>query len=147
VKLLRICEAGRIPITIYDKEDQILTEDETSELLVVLKSGSVAVSREGSELTKISAPGSVFGEISILVGGAHMATVTAAEECECYVIENGEDWVKHFPNLLPDLAFLLASRLKALTFYVSEVERGLNEREEKLKILNHALGGPLEAVE
>ena len=71
-----------------------------------------------------------------------MATVTAAEECECYVIENGEEWVRHCPNLLPDLAFLLASRLKALTFYVTEVERGLHEREEKLKILNHALAGP-----
>ena len=65
-KLLRICEAGRIPLTVYNKGDQILTESEISEVLVVLRSGSVVVSREGSELTTVSAPGSVFGEISPL---------------------------------------------------------------------------------
>lgn len=102
-----------------------MTEGEDSEVLVVLKSGRVSVSREGSELTVISNPRAVFGEISILVGGAHMATVTATEESDFYVIENGEQWVRHCPNLLPNLAFLLASRLKAMTFYVTEVERGL----------------------
>ena len=138
--LLRICEAGGVPVKVFARGAQVLTEDEESEVLMVLKSGSVQVSREESELSVISTPGAVFGEISILVGGAHMATVTATEESEFYVIENGDQWVKHCPNLLPNLAFLLASRLKAMTFYVTEVERGLHERDEKLKILNHALG-------
>jgi len=123
--LLKICEAGRAPVKAFAKGAQALTEGEDSEVLVVLKSGRVSVSREGSELTVISNPRAVFGEISILVGGAHMATVTATEESDFYVIENGEQWVRHCPNLLPNLAFLLASRLKAMTFYVTEVERGL----------------------
>ncbi len=139
-KLLKICEAGWIPVKAFAKGEAVLKEGDASEVLLVLKSGSVSVSREGTELSVISEPGSVFGEISILVGGAHMATVTAAEDSEFYMLENGEQWVEHCPNLLPNLAFLLASRLKALTFYVSEIERGLVERDEKIKLLNHALG-------
>ncbi|MEM9016075.1 MAG: Crp/Fnr family transcriptional regulator [Verrucomicrobiota bacterium] len=139
-KLIELCEAGHVPVRKFRVGEKILAEGTESEVLVVLKTGSVSVSREGIEVSSISEPGSVFGEISILIGGAHMATVTATEESEFYVIENGEQWVLHCPNFLPNLAFLLASRLKALTFYVSEVERGIGERDQKIRLLHHAIG-------
>jgi len=46
-----------------------------------------AVIKEGVEITKVAEPGAVFGELSVLLDGAHTADVVALEDSQLYVAD------------------------------------------------------------
>jgi CRP-like cAMP-binding protein len=83
--------------------------------LYVLRSGKVDVFRDGSHITTIATPGSVIGEMGVLLGVPHTATVKAVTEAEFFVIDNALDVLAAKPELLLQIARLLARRVDATT--------------------------------
>jgi CRP/FNR family transcriptional regulator, cyclic AMP receptor protein len=81
--------------------------------LFVLESGRLAVEREGVSLATVSYPGAVVGEMSLLLGTPHSATVRAETQSHVRVLANAAAALDTDPALARQLATLLAARLDA----------------------------------
>jgi len=103
----------------------ILEQDENSGVLLVLVEGSVEVVKDGVPVAKASQPGAVFGELSVLLGVNHTATVRAVQPCIFHVIENPRAYLEATPRVSLHVCELLAARLDALNRYLVDVRQQL----------------------
>src|SRR5262249_48924511 len=55
-----------LPLTTYQAGETVLSATSTTGRLLILKQGAVAVVKEGVEIARVTEPGSVFGELSVL---------------------------------------------------------------------------------
>ena len=83
--------------------------------LFVLRSGTLEIVRDGALIRTIEQPGSVFGEMSVLLDQPHSATVRAVTEVEVFVIANALGVMESRPLWTLHLARMLAQRLEATT--------------------------------
>jgi CRP/FNR family cyclic AMP-dependent transcriptional regulator len=83
--------------------------------LFVLKSGELEIVRDGSLIRTISQPGSVVGEMSVLLDIPHSATVKAVTLVEAYAIGNALAFLEVRPTWTLQLARMLAQRLHDTT--------------------------------
>jgi len=83
--------------------------------LYVLKSGQLEVSRDGKHVSTIRTPGSVVGEMSVLLDVPQTATVQAISEVEYFVVDNAIEVLRTHPDWLLQIARLLAQRVNATT--------------------------------
>ena len=83
--------------------------------LFVLRSGEVEVVRGGIVVTTIRQPGTIFGEMSVLLDAPHSATVRAVVPVEVIVIQDALRVLVERPPLLMQIAKLLAKRASNTT--------------------------------
>lgn len=91
--------------------------------LLVLIEGEVEILRENVRVAKASEPGVVFGEMSVLLGSPHTATVRALKPSRFAVIENPREFLAGSADASLHVATLLAHRLDALTKYLVDVKQ------------------------
>ena len=101
----------------------LLAEGDTSGRLYVLADGVVEVLRGDTQVAVIKGAGSIFGEMSVLLGRPHTATVRAASPVSAYVFEDAESFLKSRPEIAFFLGRLLAERLNAATTYLVDIKR------------------------
>jgi CRP-like cAMP-binding protein len=101
----------------------LLSEGDTSGRLYVLAEGAVEVLRGDTQVAVIKGAGSIFGEMSVLLGRPHTATVRAASPVSAYVFEDAESFLKSHPEIAFFLGRLLAERLNAATTYLVDIKR------------------------
>lgn len=94
--------------------------------LYVLKEGELEVLRDGTHITTIKTPGSVIGEMSVLLGAPQTATVRAITAVDFFVIDNAIEVLRSHPDWLLQIARLLAQRVKDTT---AQLARGRGEDE------------------
>lgn len=92
--------------------------------LYVLRDGQLDVIRDGTLVTTLSTPGSVIGEMSVLLGVPQSATVRAVTEVDFFVIDNALEVLRSHPDWLLQIARLLAQRVNATTALLTEKEAG-----------------------
>ena len=63
------------PIASYQAGETVVAAGSTTGRLLILRKGMVAVLKEGVEIAKVTEPGAVFGELSVLLDQPHMADV------------------------------------------------------------------------
>jgi CRP-like cAMP-binding protein len=117
----------------------LLTEGETSGLLFVLVEGAVEVMKGDFRITTVADPGAIFGEISLLLGTPHMATVRALQDCRVHAIAGGADFLKANPEIAFELSALLAQRLNGLTTYLVDLKRQYEHHEDHLGLVDDVL--------
>ena len=83
--------------------------------LYVLRDGELEVLRDGRHITTIKTPGSVIGEMSVLLDAPQTATVRAVTAVDYFVIDNAIDVLRTHPEWLLQIARLLAQRVKNTT--------------------------------
>lgn len=83
--------------------------------MFVLRSGELEVVRDRVVVTTIRQPGTIFGEMSVLLDAPHSATVRANTPVEVYVIPDAVAALEARPHLLLQIARLLAKRLANTT--------------------------------
>jgi CRP-like cAMP-binding protein len=91
--------------------------------LFVLIHGEVEVLRDNVRVAKISEPGAVFGETSVLSGKSHTATVRALKPSSFTLIENPRQFLESSAEASLYVAGLLAARLNALNQYLADVNQ------------------------
>ncbi|MAS92034.1 MAG: hypothetical protein CMO55_02465 [Verrucomicrobiales bacterium] len=138
--ILALCQSFEVPVKSFAAGDTVFQEGEVEDILMVLIDGKVEVEREGVTISTLTGPGSVFGEVSILVGGAHTATVKAVEESRFYEIQDGTDFLKANPELGLQLAYVLAARLKAITASLAQIEHESEDRQEEADLMAELVG-------
>jgi CRP-like cAMP-binding protein len=101
----------------------LLSEGDTSGRLFVLAEGCVEVLRGDTQVAVVAEPGSIFGEMSVLLKRPHTATVRAASPVKVFAFENAESFLKSHPEIAYLLSRLLAERLNAATTYLVDLKR------------------------
>ena len=66
-----------LPLAIYQAGETVIADGSRTGRLLILRKGTVAIIKEGTEIAKVAEPGAVFGELSVLLDQPHAADVRA----------------------------------------------------------------------
>ena len=115
--------------------ETVLTSGSRTGRLLVLRSGSVEVVKDGAQIAKVSTPGAVFGELATLLDQAHTASVRTLEKSDFYVA-NAATLLAHDSAVLLYIAVMLAQRLHGANQALVELKRQLRAGEPSSVISN-----------
>ena len=90
--------------------------------LFVLRAGEVEIERDGAFIDTVRQPGSVFGEMSLLLDAPHSATVRTTTDVEVFVVENALGVLEANPGWTLQIARLLARRVLNTTRRLAELQ-------------------------
>ena len=76
-----------LPVSRYEPGEMVIAAGATTGKLLLLRQGVVEVVRDGTQIARISEPGSIFGELAILLDKPHTADVRAVERSEFHVAD------------------------------------------------------------
>ncbi len=109
----------------WQSGETIFNEGDVSQDLYVLVSGVVGVYKGQQKVAAIDQPGSVFGEMSFLLGQSRSASLKCQDAVEalCIPRERIGELLSHYPKAAEEIARLLARRLDSAT----QVVHGLKE--------------------
>ncbi len=110
------------PIRELAAGELILKQDDPCDALHVLLEGEVEVLRDDVRVAKTSEAGSVFGEMSLLLGGPCTASVRTLSASRFATIENPRAFLASSPAASLHVAELLAHRIDALNRYLVDVK-------------------------
>ena len=135
--ILEFCDG--LPEEGFDAGDILLTEGETSGKLFILIDGQVEILKGDYIVNVVSEPGAIFGEISVLLGMPHMATVRATEKTRLYCAEANEGFLQDRSEITYHLSKMLAQRLHGVTSYLVDLKRQFEDRDNHLEMVDEVL--------
>jgi CRP/FNR family transcriptional regulator, cyclic AMP receptor protein len=113
-----------LPLASYGAGETVFTEGTRTGRLLILKKGTVAIIKGGTEIAKVAEPGAVFGELSALLDQPHTADVRTLETSEFLVADAATLLVKD-PIALLYVTTLLARRLDSANRALIELKNQL----------------------
>jgi len=100
-----------LPVATRRAGETVLSAGLKTELLLILKKGSVAIVKDSIEIAIVDQPGAVLGELSALLDQPHTAEVRALEDSQFYVAD--AILLEKDPSALLYVARIMAGRLLA----------------------------------
>jgi CRP/FNR family transcriptional regulator, cyclic AMP receptor protein len=122
-----------LPVEKHSAREAVLSAGSKTGKLLFLRSGAVEVVKDGVQIARVSAPGSVFGEQAILLDQPHTADVRTLEQSEFYVADAPAMFAGD-PTVALYVATILARRLDAANRSLIEVKRQLQADEPRTVI-------------
>jgi CRP/FNR family transcriptional regulator, cyclic AMP receptor protein len=117
----------------------VMNEGERTGRLYVLADGAMEVFRGDVTIAFVDEPGSVFGEMSLLLDIPHTASVRAATPAKVRIIDDALDYLPEHPELLLPIAKLLALRVQNSTTYLVDLKRQFQDRKDHFAIVDEVL--------
>ena len=130
-----------LPVTQYSAGEDVLTAGSRTGRLLVLKSGAVEVVKDGVQIAKVSTPGAMFGEMSVLLDQPHSADIRALEQSEFHIAD-ASTLLANDATMALCVAAILARRLDSANQALIEVRRQLQTGDPR-----SAIGRAVEKVE
>lgn len=104
----------------YNKGDVICREGDTGQYIYILQNGKLGIYKDDKLLSEYSKPGTILGEMSIILGDKRSASIKAFEKSTVSVIRlSVVDMVRNFPSFTVKILTVLAERLKDTTVELS----------------------------
>jgi CRP/FNR family cyclic AMP-dependent transcriptional regulator len=134
---------ARQPKRYFNAGEIIIAEGSTTGMLFFLIDGEVEVYKDDVQIAATSEPGSVFGEMSALLGASHRASVRSVVPSTFYVVDDGRRFLEMHPAVSMHVSEILARRLDALNRYLVDVKQQfeghdhLSMVDEVLEVLMH----------
>jgi CRP/FNR family transcriptional regulator, cyclic AMP receptor protein len=119
--ILELCQG--LPTQTFAPGTILLTEGTPAGALCILVGGQVEILKGDFQVNTVSDPGAFFGEMSILLGTAHTATVRTLSECRVHLIEDGDAFLRSNKEVAYDFLKVLAQRLQGVTTYLADLNR------------------------
>jgi len=129
--LLALCQ--NLPETTYEAERSVIVQGDSDPKLVILKSGRVEILRDALRVATAEVPGSIFGEISVILRTPHSATVKTMTPCVCYVISDPDTFLWQNAELNFELMRVLAQRLVAVNEHLVEISRRSEAQDDAIE--------------
>lgn len=123
--------AAALPATVLTPGAVLVAEGDRSGKLYILKSGELEVLRDGSVVAGFGEPGTVVGEISVLLGQPHSATVRARRGAEVHVVDDPAAFMDAHPPVAREIARALALRLQKTTALLVGMRQQAKAREDR----------------
>jgi CRP/FNR family transcriptional regulator, cyclic AMP receptor protein len=101
----------------------LIREGEIHGRLFVLLDGALEISREGTLITVVDAPGAIFGEMSALLGSAATATVRTVRDTRLRHSDDPQGFLDGHPQVARAVATTLARRLDTINGYLVDLRR------------------------
>ncbi|WP_363349344.1 Crp/Fnr family transcriptional regulator [Methylocystis echinoides] len=114
---------GGVPLRALGDKETLLSEGDRTGHLYALAEGRLEVLRGETQVALLEEPGSLIGEMAVLLDSPHTATVRALGEAKVYVAKDGADFLSGRPELAWLVSRLLARRLNAATTYLVDIKR------------------------
>jgi CRP-like cAMP-binding protein len=99
-----------LPLVTYEAGETVIADGSRTGRLLILKNGTVAIVKEGTEIAKVAERGAVFGELSVLLDQPHAADVRALETSQFHLAD-ANTLLMQSPIALLYVATMLAHRL------------------------------------
>jgi CRP/FNR family cyclic AMP-dependent transcriptional regulator len=125
-------------ITVPDATE-LITEGVVPGRLLILVAGAVSVSRDGTRFSMVDEPGTVFGEMSVLLDVAATATVHSMGEARFRVADAPAEFLRSKPEVSLAVAELLARRVDYLLRYLTDVKAQYADRADHLGVVDVVL--------
>jgi CRP/FNR family cyclic AMP-dependent transcriptional regulator len=130
------------------KPGQVLISEGGQEgKLFVLVDGQVEVLRKDTQVSYIDEPGSIFGEMAVLLDMPSSATVKALSTVKAYAIEDALSFLGGQPEIALYVATLLARRLYYTTSYLVDLQQQAEGKREDLDLVDKILAQLVEPDE
>jgi CRP/FNR family cyclic AMP-dependent transcriptional regulator len=113
---------GKLPLVTIDAGEYLLHQGSSTAQLFFLSTGRVRVIKDGQEITTVNDKGAVFGDMSVLLGIPHSASVLCVETSTFHVIDNPAAFLQSHPELLWHMARILGMRLFNLNQYLVDLK-------------------------
>src|SRR5262249_15824078 len=111
-----------LPTRRFEAGDVLLEEGSPAGVLFVLAGGAVGMVKGDVQITTVTEPGSFFGEMSVLLGMPHTATVRALEPSVFHVVDDALGFLHAHPECAFEVARLLARRLHFVNSYLVDLK-------------------------
>ncbi len=115
--------AADLPEVRYPAGAVLIRQGENHGKLFVLLDGALEISRSGTCITVVDAPGAIFGEMSALLGSAATATVRAVRESRLRCSDDPQHFLDGHPLVARAIATTLARRLDTINGYLVDLRR------------------------
>jgi len=135
--VLAYCDG--FPLDRFAAGDVLIAEGPASDRMFILAVGEVEILRGETQVADTSIPGSIFGEISALLGGAHTATVRAVTPTTAFRIENARALLQSHKELSFHVSTILARRLTDATVYLADLKRQFADRSDHFGMVDEVL--------
>ena len=125
--------------------EALITEGDAGGELYVLESGRLTVERDDVRIATILDPGALIGEMSVLLGVDHSATVRADTQATVRVIEDAVNFLERTPLMALHVATLACERLDRTSALVVQLRKEADEKADDQGVLGRifsALSGP-----
>lgn len=122
---------------------RLLEAGDRQNAIYVLESGSLHVMIGGQNLSAIVVPGSVVGEISMLLDVPVTADVVAAEPTVVRVVDDAERLFREMPDFARFLAMTLARRVHRVSGFLSDLQAQFAEHPGTLGLVPDVIEGLL----
>lgn len=136
-KLLERCSG--LPIRELQAGEVLISEGVPVDAMFIVAGGTFEVARQGSVVATITEPGSVLGEISVLLDTVPGATVTATSPATVGVVEEPLAFMTSDSESLLDISRMLAVRLNRLVAYIADVKSQYGDTGTHLGMLDEVL--------
>ena len=99
-----------LPVATYEAGQTVFAAGSRTGRLLILKKGAVVIVKEDVEIAKVTEPGAVFGELSVLLDQPHTAHVRALETSQ-FLVADATTFLAQDPIAALYVATVLARRL------------------------------------
>lgn len=136
--ILESCQ-GRLPERSFGAGEIVIAEGTRVGSLFVLIDGAVEILKGEYSINVIAEPGSVFGEISVLLDTTHTATVKTTMPSRFYVVEDSLEFLRSTPDVALGVARMLAKRLYAMTTYLVDQKQQFEQHSDHFGMVDEVL--------
>lgn len=120
--------------------DVLITQGDRGGDLYVLESGRLIVERDGVDIAAIESPDSLIGEMAVLLGKAHTATVRADRDSRVRIIRDARMMLEKQTGLAVQVATILCARLDATSALVTELSKSETGRQVGQGVIGRLFG-------
>ena len=135
--LLDYCQG--LPQTRFAPGDVLLEQGTVAGMLYVLVEGAVEIVKGDVQITTVSEPGALFGEMSVLLGVPHTATVRALRDSLCYVAHEPLRFLRSHPDIGLEVARLLSRRVQMVSGYLVDLKHQFADKDDHFAIVDEVL--------
>jgi CRP/FNR family cyclic AMP-dependent transcriptional regulator len=128
-----------LPERSFAAGEAIIEDGKMAGVLYILVEGTVEVVKGDVQITTVSEPGSIFGEVSVLLNSDHMAQVRTLVPSRFRVVEDAGDFLASRPDIMFHVARLLAQRLSYVTGYLVDLKRQFDDQRDHLGMVDEVL--------
>jgi CRP-like cAMP-binding protein len=76
-----------LPLATYQASETVIADGSTTGRVLILKKGAVAIIKEDTEIARVTEPGAVFGEFSVLLDQPNKVEVRTLETSQFHVAD------------------------------------------------------------
>jgi CRP/FNR family transcriptional regulator, cyclic AMP receptor protein len=121
--------------TVIVDGERLLEQGVRSNSLYVLVSGTLDVQRRGRSVVQMSEPGSLVGEMGLLLQAPASADVIAIGETRVRRLDDAEEFFERYPDFSRFVATTLARRLLEISSYLSDLQEQFADRTDILGLV------------